>query len=194
MGDKVEKIYTKSGDGGQTGLIGGKRVSKSHLRLDLYGEVDDLNSWVGVVVAHLSPEDQSLISSLEKIQNWLFDLGSYLACEKEKRLQFKLPTLTSTHAEFLEREMDEMAKELKPLKNFILPGGGSAGSFLHLARTKTRKIERKLVRFQEELPGEASSEIVIFANRLSDYFFIAARWINQKRGMKETLWCPSCPV
>ncbi len=184
----MKKIYTKSGDSGDTGLVGGTRVRKSDPRLDLYGEVDDLNSWVGAAVAHLSVKSEEVRAPLERIQNWLFDLGSNLACERENREKFKLPRLTEEAIYYLEQEIDRMDEQLEPLKNFILPGGALAGSFLHIARTKTRKIERKLVSFLEAYPDDLPCEMVVFINRLSDYFFVAARLANRKERVSETIW------
>ena len=173
------KIYTKQGDGGETSLIGGSRVKKSDPQVDLYGEVDELNVRIGLALSSL-PRDSSLSSSLRMIQGWLFDLGTILACEEKKREKF-LPSITQTHIDFLEREIDKMEGELSSLKNFILPGGHLSACWLHMARAQTRKIERKLF---PTLP----SEVLIFINRLSDYFFVSARWANQKEGVEEPLW------
>ncbi len=185
------KVYTKGGDRGETGLVGGTRVSKSDQRIDLYGEVDELNSWVGVVVSHL---DNKLfineIESLKTIQNLLFDLGSNLACEAEKRKAFKLPAIKEKSISNIELAIDRLDSECPKLTNFILPGGGAAASFLHLSRTVCRKVERKLIQYQKTTGEELPENSVKFINRLSDFFFVLSRYVNLKMGESEVLWKP----
>jgi cob(I)alamin adenosyltransferase len=185
------KVYTKGGDQGETGLVGGTRVSKSDQRIDLYGEVDELNSWVGVVVSHL---DNKLfineIESLKTIQNLLFDLGSNLACESEKREAFNLPAIKEKSISNIELAIDRLDSECPKLTNFILPGGGAAASFLHLSRTVCRKVERKLIQYQKTTGEELPENRVKFINRLSDFFFVLSRYVNLKMGESEVLWKP----
>lgn len=186
------KIYTKTGDKGETGLVSGTRTLKSDPRIDLYGEVDELNSRIGLLVCELSEikgyEAQRYF--LEKVQCSLFDLGSNLACEADKRDEWKLPQVTAQNVLDLESAIDEMDKTLEPLKNFILPGGHRTAAQAHLCRTSSRSVERQLVEYfnltQEALPPYS----IEFLNRLSDYFFILARWLNKQNGRGETIWKP----
>lgn len=187
------KIYTRTGDKGKTSLIGGARVSKSNLRLEAYGTVDELNSFLGQLVAELgrelkSPEFSSLKTELEEIQSDLFNLGSRLACEDAK-LREGLPGVDAKHIEHFEKRMDEFSASLTPLKNFILPGGTPAASIAHVARTVCRRAERDCVALLES--GETvEDEVIKYVNRLSDYLFVLARYINKLGGSSETLWAP----
>lgn len=185
---KKATVYTRSGDKGTTGLVGGTRIKKSDSRIHLYGEVDELNSFIGVGISFLDISFDKTF--LHEIQSSLFDLGSNLACEKEKRIQFKLPQIEATLVQRLEKEIDEMDGELKPLKTFILPGGTSAASAFHVCRTVCRRVERQMVDFEEVNPGEVPENALIFINRLSDYFFIFARYINHKGQSEEIGWIP----
>lgn len=179
------KIYTKTGDAGETGLFGGDRVSKSHVRIAAYGDVDELNSLLGVV---LSLSDVDILKpSLEKIQNTLFDAGSVLATPDLQKLFGKVSGFIDPQdIEFLEKEMDRMDKDLTPLKNFILPGGDPIAAHLQLARTLCRRAERQVVLLVEQEP--IPQEIVIYLNRLSDYLFVLARWVNMKKKVSEPIW------
>ncbi|PIP92751.1 MAG: ATP:cob(I)alamin adenosyltransferase [Bdellovibrio sp. CG12_big_fil_rev_8_21_14_0_65_39_13] len=183
------KIYTKTGDQGMTSLIGGTRVSKACDRLEAYGELDELNSWIGFVLAQ-SRLDKEHMELLLKVQNELFVMGSFLACEPEKRSQFKLPQLSSDLISEMEKLIDDIDSQVEPLTNFILPGGGNEAASIHLARTVTRRAERKIVALanDEELSGLES--IVMFLNRLSDYLFVLGRLSNMKNKIKETIWKP----
>lgn len=186
---KKSKIYTKTGDRGETSLVGGERRLKSDHKIDLYGDVDELNSHLGFGLSLLTRDSsifQNEINHLSKIQHILFDLGSNLACEASKRLEYKLPQIPEKAILDLEESMDNMNMELDELKNFILPGGSEASSYFQIIRAVTRKVERKLIAFEasEELPEKA----VIFMNRLSDYFFLLSRYINKKLSHKEILW------
>ena len=186
------KIYTFTGDKGQTGLVSGSRVSKADLRIDLYGEVDELNSRLGYVVAlmRVGKDFSRDISFLETIQSALFDLGSNLACEAEKRSEWKLPSITAAGVQQLEAEIDWIDAGLPVLKNFILPGGTPVAAAIHLCRTSARSVERRLVLFNEDT-GEALPENGLqYINRLSDYFFVLARSVNKRQGLSEPLWVP----
>jgi len=187
------KIYTFTGDNGETGLVSGTRVSKSDERIAMYGEVDELNSRLGYVVALMRAEkDYSReINFLESIQSALFDLGSNLAIEAEKRAEWKLPTLTAQTLETLEGEIDWIDAGLDPLKNFILPGGTVLAAAIHLCRTSARCVERKMVAFELSTGEELPAQGLKYVNRLSDYFFVLARSINKKNGQSESLWQPS---
>lgn len=185
---KKSAVYTRTGDKGTTGLVGGTRIKKSDPRINLYGEVDELNSYIGLGISFLDKSfDKSL---LQQIQSSLFDLGSNLACEKEKRTQFKLPQINVSAIEKLETDIDQMDSQLLPLKHFILPGGSSAAAAFHVCRTVCRRIEREMVDFEEHNPGEVPENALQYMNRLSDYFFILSRYLNSSVQIEETQWIP----
>ena len=190
----MSKVYTKSGDKGETGLVGGTRVSKSDLRIDLYGEVDELNSFLGMALSFLEKEVlDSQGKVLSQIQHKLFDLGSNLACEIEKRSQFQLPQIKEEDIELLESSIDLMDGELEALKNFVLPGGHKAASTFHVCRTVCRKVERKIIAFNMESGEELPENSQRYLNRLSDYFFVISRFVNLKANVEEVLWVPASP-
>ncbi len=193
------KIYTKSGDDGSTSLLSGERASKGHPRVELYGEVDELNARLGVAQALASPlEEGELRPSLSQVQNWLFGLGANLACDRAKRDSFQLPEIGQKHTTTLERQIDQWSEQLPPLKHFVLPGGSPMAGHLHLARTQARKVERLLVVFKDREmnreDGAFLSQAVIFFNRLSDYLFVAARLANYSCKKGEVLWKNSDPA
>ncbi len=177
---KLDKIYTKGGDKGLTSLGDGKRVSKNSLRVKSYGEVDEVNATIGVVVCYCSDQ---LKKNLKNIQNHLFDIGADL-CIPDKNKKAKS---LNEGINMLEKEIDKMNTKLSPLKSFILPGGTKSSSFLHLARTITRRCERSLVELDSK--EKINSEIIIYINRLSDFLFVAARIENMKDG--DILWVPN---
>ena len=176
------KIYTKTGDGGQTALFGGKRLPKHALRIEAYGTVDELNSNLGHLADRLGEIVQAPV--LTGIQNQLFNLGSLLAADPEK--EFKLPQITEDHCTILERAIDNMEGELKPLKQFILPSGHPDASFCHIVRTVSRRAERRVVALAAE--EEVAPILVKYLNRLSDYLFVLARYILHLNGKEETPW------
>lgn len=178
------KIYTKQGDRGETSLVGGRRVSKSHARLNAYGTVDELNSLTGLLRAH-SKDFLDRDRELEIIQHRLFQVGSHLACESDE-IRNQLPPFRSDYAEHLESPMDLMTNELPELKNFILPGGSEAASRSHICRTVCRRAERHL--FSLEDLAETEEQIGQYLNRLSDYFFVLARWFNMKLKYEDVIW------
>lgn len=183
------KVYTKTGDKGQTGLVGGKRVSKSDIRLETYGDVDELNSHLGMLVAFLRDDAKNhSLDLLLDTQSALFTLGSSLASESETREKFQLPKLNPSLIERLETAIDDFEKDLEPLKNFILPNGSIAASSAHVARSVCRRVERRLVRFSIDLPGELPEHGLELLNRLSDYLFVLSRHLNKVAGEKETIW------
>lgn len=179
------KIYTKKGDKGKTGLIGGTRVSKASLRIESYGTVDELNSWLGVI------RDGEIKSNYQEqlieIQDRLFTVGSSLACDPEKS-SMKIPDLLNDDVQLLEKWMDEMDQELEPMRSFILPGGNQTSSFCHVARCICRKAERNVVVLSE---NEFVAELVLmYLNRLSDYLFVLARKIAKDQGALDHPWKP----
>ncbi len=189
----MTKIYTKTGDLGETGLVGGKRVSKADLRIDLYGEVDELNSRLGMACSYLvkNSKFKSKVDFIHIIQSALFDLGSNLACLESDRDQFKLPQLSAALVSQMELEIDQMEKVLPVLHNFILPGGGQEVSACHLCRTGARNVERKLISFQKSSQEHLPANSLEFMNRLSDFFFVLARFIGHELGEAEIVWKPS---
>jgi cob(I)alamin adenosyltransferase len=179
------KIYTKKGDKGLTSLIGGVKVSKSNLRINSYGTVDELNSFIGVVID--SYREEHAASVLYNIQNLLFTIGSHLASDPVKS-KMKLPSITEDHVSALEKEMDRMNEILPPLTHFILPGGNLPSSYCHVARTVCRRAERLVVELSESEPVEPI--IIKYLNRLSDYLFVLARQISFSAGAEEIKWMP----
>ena len=182
------KIYTKTGDDGGTSLVGGRRISKSALRLECYGTVDELNSSLGVALSDIrrtTTVHAELEPSLTRIQNELFQIGSLLACDDSQLLQ-NLEAIEDRQIQKLEAEIDRWTSQLAPLKNFILPGGSSSSSLLHWARTVCRRAERLSVRLHEEVTLDP--QIIRYLNRLSDFLFVAARMANHLEKMPETLW------
>jgi cob(I)alamin adenosyltransferase len=177
------KIYTKTGDGGETGLIGGERVAKDHARIEAYGTVDELSAQIGA--ARAAGVGESLGSQLVAIQDDLFIVGSQLASPKENA---KLPALEAASTKQLEDWIDEAEAQLPTLAEFILSGGCPPAAALHLARTVCRRAERRVQSLEHEtkLPGEIS----VFLNRLSDYLFTAARLANNEAGVAEEPWRP----
>lgn len=184
------KIYTKTGDQGETSLVGGQRVGKDVERIELYGDVDELNSHIGLLVAQICAQTslQQQIEELEWFQSQLFCLGSFLASEPEDREKYKLPRPSTQLIEKLESRIDDMSAELNELKNFILPGGGLASAQTHVCRTVCRRCERKVVRFKRLSRDPFMEEALMFLNRLSDYFFVLGRFLNKKSGAEEKIW------
>lgn len=187
---KKSQIYTKTGDHGETSLVSGTRISKAHSRIDLYGEVDELNSRLGWAISIIKSDSRiaSLVPQLERIQSKLFDIGSNLACEANRRADWNLPNLSENSIAEMELDIDQLDNDLPPLKNFILPGGHSAASAIHLSRTACRKVERQMVSFSHETNEPLPALTLTFINRLSDYLFVVARWINKNTGNSETIW------
>jgi cob(I)alamin adenosyltransferase len=178
------KIYTKTGDKGDTGLFGGARVSKSSLRVAAYGDVDELNSVLGVVCAHST--DQASTDELHHIQSDLFVLGAELAKNPDKQVDLGMSLLADADIERLERLIDACDATLPALKTFILPGGSPSAAFLHLARTTCRRAERSVVHLAQSEPVRA--ELVRYLNRLSDLLFTLARADNARAGRPDVPW------
>ena len=187
----ISKVYTKTGDKGKTSLVGGQKVLKSNVRIHAYGEIDELNSVVGLCIEELKLMDKdfsSLVVSLTKIQNDLFNLGTILATEPEDMTP-SMPRITEDDIKVLEDEIDKANKELPILHSFVLPGGSKANAFLHLARTVCRRCERNCCDLYEE---EKIDKIVIsYLNRLSDNFFVWSRWVATKLKHEENTWDPN---
>lgn len=179
------KIYTKTGDKGTTSLIGGTKVSKSHIRIESYGTVDELNSWIGVLIDHI--EDQTTRQTLKEVQDRLFTIGSSLACDPDKEPKLKIPDLHEEDVVFLEKEIDRMNESLPEMKSFILPGGAPVISFAHVARCVCRRAERICVSMQDE-SMEIEELVTKYLNRLSDYLFVVARYAGHLTGAKEVAW------
>ena len=177
------KIYTKKGDSGETSLFGGTRVKKSDIRIEAFGDIDELNSYIGLLAS--MPEYTSCQNVLEKIQNNLFITGSMLAAESESA-KTKIPVLKPNETEILENEIDRMTNSLPPLQGFILPGGNEAISFCHIARCICRRAERHIVTLSQHHPVEGI--VIIYLNRLSDYLFVLARQTAYGMDVKERLW------
>jgi len=179
------KIYTKTGDKGHTSLIGGTRVPKHHLRIECYGTVDELNSYIGLI------RDQDITTKhkgvLKEVQDRLFTIGASLASDPEKS-KMKIPDLHDNDIELLELEIDRMDNELPPLRHFILPGGSNAISFCHIARCVCRRAERLAVHLSED--SFVEEKVVIYLNRLSDYLFTLARKIGHEQQIAENEWIP----
>ncbi|RAK03291.1 cob(I)alamin adenosyltransferase [Larkinella arboricola] len=180
------KIYTKTGDTGQTSLIGGRRVSKAHHRIDAYGTVDELNSWIGLV--RDQPVNESRKELLKEIQDRLFTIGAELATDPEKTVKKPLPAILEADVQLLEKAMDEMDACLPDLRAFVLPGGHQAVSFCHLARTVCRRAERLTIALSEQEPVDPL--VIQYLNRLSDYLFVLGRKMTLELGAEEISWKP----
>jgi cob(I)alamin adenosyltransferase len=180
------KIYTRTGDDGTTGLIGGSRVKKHNIRLEAYGTIDELNSYIGVIRSMQTNAHTDQV--LEMIQNKLFVIGANLATDESIDLIRKQLPCKKADIELLENEMDEMSKCLPELRNFILPGGGQVSSFCHVARTVCRRAERRMVELAEN--KEVDPLLIKFVNRLSDYLFVLSRKLNLDQNTPEILWYP----
>jgi cob(I)alamin adenosyltransferase len=177
------KIYTKTGDQGMTGLYGGARVSKDSFRITAYGEVDELNSVLGIVRA--GTQQAAIQNALIEVQNTLFTLGAELAAPSANP---GIEVITTAHVDWLERQIDAMSSTLSELKQFILPGGSKTSAYLHLARTICRRAERASVKLNTT-PGEKVDHwVLVYLNRLSDFLFVLARVANQLEGIEDTPW------
>ena len=182
---KLDKIYTRTGDEGKTSLGDGSRLPKFHLRVTAYGSIDEANSVIGVAILHV--QDLEIFQILRHIQNDLFDVGADL-CRPEKSGAEKAPLrITEEQVLWLESRIDRFNAELEPLSSFVLPGGSPASSYMHLARTVTRRAERDVVRLSAEEPVNAA--VLRYVNRLSDLLFVLARFLNGK-GKDDVRWEP----
>ena len=176
------KIYTKTGDKGETSLFGGKRLPKNHIRIESYGTVDELNAWIGLIKDHL--QEEVLQAELYEIQNRLFTVGANLASDPEKNMQ--TPDILESDISMMEQAIDRMETTLPALKNFILPGGHPTVSYCHLARCVCRRAERMVVALSQE--EQVEPILIRYLNRLSDYLFVLGRKIAQNRAADEVIW------
>lgn len=189
---RINRVYTRKGDGGNTSLVGGREIAKDHLRVESYGTVDELNSLLGIVRFFNAQKPagerrDSLEKILQLVQQKLFDLGAELATRPGDEYEGQ-PKITARDVEWLEEVIDTMNAELEPLKSFVLPGGGGVTAFLHQARAVCRRGERVAVALAREEPvGEF---VVPYLNRLSDALFVFSRWVTATLGEAETLWEP----
>ncbi len=178
------KIYTKTGDNGTTSLVGGTRISKAEIKIETYGTVDELNSWIGLIAEQSINQNRKHI--LKEIQDRLFTIGSDLASEPEIVEKRQIPDLLEEDIVFLEQQIDEMDSDLPPLRAFILPGGNQAVAFTHVGRTVCRRAERLCIRLNER---EAVNPLIIrYLNRLSDYLFVLSRKMCHESGAEEITW------
>lgn len=184
----MSKIYTKTGDKGLTSLMDGSRVPKNNIRVETYGTIDELNAVLGTVLSEVASSKYlvaSIEEELEQIQNDLFELGSFLA-DPTMNLEPRTMSYFDSRVQGFEKQIDKMTEELPPLTNFILPGGGRAGAQLHVARTITRRVERRIIELSQ---AESVDGLVIrYFNRLSDLFFTMSRYVNFKEKKKEVIW------
>ncbi|GEK90945.1 cob(I)yrinic acid a,c-diamide adenosyltransferase [Alkalibacterium kapii] len=180
------KVYTGRGDYGNTNLIGGRTVKKTNGRVDAYGNIDELNAHIGLLVSIVDENyrdtERGILTDLYTIQHDLFDIGSILA-DKENKLAF---VFSPSKFKNIEKKIDELTPHLSELKYFILPGGTKPAAQAHVVRTVTRRVERDILAFAEEEPVQEN--ILIYLNRLSDYFFILARYLNKRVGKRETVY------
>ena len=180
------KIYTKSGDQGETSLFGGERVKKNHLSIQAYGTIDELNSWIGLIKDNMENKEINLLVS---IQEQLFTIGSYLATGDNKKMIIHLPPLSSNPTVHLEKAIDEIQNILPEMKNFILPGGSTLSSYCHIARCVCRRAERLTIETSEI--QEVSPVIIEFLNRLSDFLFVLSRKVLFDAKIPEQPWVPN---
>lgn len=185
---KKSLVYTKTGDAGTTALIGGTRVSKTDGRLEAYGTIDELNSFVGLLVSHLEVDTD--INFVQKIQNKLFTVGAHLATDQSKVALSEACVVSAVDVAEIEHEIDKIDNLLPPLHAFIIPGGTPGASIGHVCRTVCRRAERHILALVANYP--ISTELIVYMNRLSDYFFVLCRKINFEAGKTELFWDNSC--
>lgn len=181
---RITKVYTRTGDDGTTGLGSGERVPKDSLRIEAYGDVDELNSCLGAALA--CGLDARLDEAFSSVQNELLHLGADLCVPEQAKESHRGPTIEARHVEALEALMDELSKDLEPLENFILPGGSTGAAALHLARVVCRRAERRVVTLARQEP--VGPFVVTYLNRLSDALFVAARYENKQKGSADIVW------
>lgn len=188
----LNKIYTRTGDAGETALGSGERVSKANLRIAAYGTVDEANSVIGIVRLHTTfPDLARLDAMLLRIQNELFDLGADLCVpDRGEPLAYEPLRMTALQATRLEEEIDSLNADLQPLRSFVLPGGHAAAAHLHLARTIARRAERQIVALKAQGGEHVNEHAITYINRLSDFLFVASRWVNAKAADGDILWVP----
>lgn len=184
------KVYTKGGDTGTTSLVGGKRIKKYGVRIEAYGTVDELNSSVGMLASAIQPDMKEWVDFLAVTQNKLFNIGCYLATDNPENKETLPYGLGDSDVENMEKAIDEVQSQLPALNNFVLPGGSSQAALADVCRTTTRRAERRVVELAEE--SYISPLVIKYLNRLSDFFFVFARFNNIKRQIPENLWNKEC--
>ncbi|HMB47761.1 MAG TPA: cob(I)yrinic acid a,c-diamide adenosyltransferase [Afifellaceae bacterium] len=186
----LNKIYTKTGDDGTTALGTGERRPKDDLRIETYGTVDEANAAIGVARTQLGEDNSVLDAVLSRIQNDLFDLGAELATPDDgSKLEYEPLRIVASQVDRLESDIDRLNGDLQPLKSFVLPAGSPASATLHLARTMVRRAERLMVSLAGREPDKVGDPALKYVNRLSDFLFVASRWVND-RGQGDVLWVP----
>lgn len=190
----INKVYTKSGDGGETCLVGGHKIAKSSLRIMAYGEVDELNCFIGGCVSLIDSnyqKDKSLLSFseiLQVLQHDLFNLGNMLATLPENYVD-TMPRIDESRIQYVENIIDDLNKDLEPLKSFVLPGGHELCTRLHVSRSVCRRVERVVAQLKDK--EDIDFIILVYLNRLSDFLFVASRWVNNLFDVKEVTWNPN---
>jgi cob(I)alamin adenosyltransferase len=187
------KIYTGTGDNGKTSLFSGERVSKSSLRIEAYGDLDELNSIIGAVDSLVEKNQKGLKEEIRYIQSSLLDAGAWLATTPDSDSIKLLPAFTERPSKKLEKAIDRMSNVLPPLKQFVLPGGHLSASLAHIARTVCRRAERRAIELVNQVGetiviSDSLPNVLVFLNRLSDYLFVLARYCNHLQGEKDNLW------
>lgn len=180
------KIYTKGGDKGTTSLVGGTRVAKDSIKLEAYGTIDELNAFIGDLLTVMPSETDAIL--LQKIQNWLFNAGSILACEEN--MKDKMPQITEAHIKEIEKRIDEIDSQLPKHNKFIIPAGVPSATKSHICRTVARRAERSICALKSE--ENISEQILKFINRLSDYLFVLSRYCNNIEKKEEIFWDNIC--
>ncbi|NLZ18173.1 MAG: cob(I)yrinic acid a,c-diamide adenosyltransferase [Desulfobulbaceae bacterium] len=185
------KVYTGGGDKGKTSLFSGERVAKHHVRIDAYGDIDELNSLLGAIRSMLPLGEADLARDFEEIQRYLFVAGAWLSTTPDSPATKHLSPLPVSAAKDLEQRIDAISEVLPPLKSFILPGGEAVAAWTHVGRTICRRCERKLTLLIEAEKMQENAQLAavqVYLNRLSDYLFVAARYLNQVLGREDILW------
>lgn len=186
---KLNKIYTRTGDDGTTGLVAGERRPKYDLRIEAYGTIDETNAVIGMARLHTASMSE-LDAMLMRIQNDCFDLGADLATpDTGEKPEYEPLRIVDAQVDRIEADIDTLNADLEPLRSFVLPGGSEAAAYLHLARTVARRGERLIVELADQKDESVNSAATRFVNRLSDFLFVAARWVNDK-GRADVLWVP----
>ncbi len=185
---KKSLVYTKTGDTGTTSLVGGTRVSKTHVRLESYGTIDELNSNLGLLMTYLTDEDDRRF--LFRVQNLLFSIGSHLATDQEKMELKQASIITNKHVEEVEREIDRVDGELPSLRAFVIPGGSRGAAVCHVCRTVCRRAERRILALAEN--NTVSTDVIAYINRISDYLFVLSRKMNISGEIDEIFWDNTC--
>ena len=186
------KIYTGSGDLGKTSLLSGERVLKSHLRVEACGDIDELNSLMGVLAAIVTEHSSEINEDIRQIQSILLLIGAWFSTTPGAPIRSNIKQVTDKQISFLENAIDRMENQLPELRNFILPGGHLSAALAHVSRSVCRRLERTAVRLEviNDAPHKSNSKIIVFLNRLSDYLFVLARYCNQLSGVLDSVWKP----